>query len=103
MTDLVCCVDYCKHNEQNKCCRGRIEVGGYNATEPETTFCSSYEERMGNKTSNACCTPDSKIEIKCDASNCMYNDNHNCTAGHVDVGHSISKGKTECTTFKMKK
>lgn len=103
MTDLGCCVDYCKHNERNMCCRGRIEVGGYNATESETTFCSSFEERTSDSVSNACCEPDKKIEIRCEAQNCMYNENRNCTAGHVDVGHSIAQGKTECSTFKMRK
>lgn len=103
MTDLGCCVSFCKHNEENKCCRGNIEVGGCHATEPENTFCASFDERMSDNVTNACCQPNKQLEIRCEAENCMYNENRNCTAGHVDVGHSVAQGKTECSTFKMRK
>lgn len=102
MTDLSCCVNSCVHNEDRMCCRGSINVGGNHATEPETTFCSSFVEKTGDSMKNACCKPDKKIEIRCEAENCVYNEKHSCTAKHVDVGHSISDGKTECSTFKMK-
>lgn len=102
MTDLGCCVSYCVHNEDHMCCKGNIKVGGAHATEPETTFCSSFEERTGDSMKNGCCKPDKKIEIRCEAENCVYNDKHSCTAKHVDVGHSVAQGKTECSTFKMK-
>lgn len=103
MTDLGCCVNYCKYNEDNLCCKGKISVGGSHATEPETTFCSSFEERERDSVTNSCKKPDRKIEIRCEAEHCVYNDNHNCTAEHVDVGHSMAQGKTECSTFKNRK
>ncbi|MGN0375330.1 MAG: DUF1540 domain-containing protein [Butyrivibrio sp.] len=103
MTDLGCCVDFCKHNEDNKCCRSDIKVGGTHATEPENTFCSSYEERVSDSVSNACCKPNQKLQISCEAENCVYNENRNCTAEHIDVGRSVVQGKTECSTFRMKK
>ncbi len=103
MTDLGCCVNDCKHNEENRCCRNGIEVGGCRATESCCTCCSSFEEGERGA-SNYSGAPNERLEIKCEADNCMYNENYNCTAGHVDVTHSSkgTHGQTECSTFKMK-
>ena len=48
-------------------------------------------------------SPEKKIEVKCEAVNCVYNDNMNCTAAHINVAKSktTSHGETECATFKM--
>ncbi len=104
MTDLGCCVKNCVHNEDNMCCRGEIKIGGKTAKDSCCTCCSSFEDRGSCGCSkNATHNPDSKIEVACDATNCMYNDNMKCSAQHIDVKHSkdLIHGQTECATFKM--
>ena len=104
MTDLGCCVENCVHNEGNLCCRGNIKVGGKSAKEASATCCSSFQECGCSTTAkNSTHHPDGKIEIVCDATNCMYNSNMKCSAGHIDVKHSSDTvhGQTECSTFKM--
>lgn len=104
MTDLRCSVQNCAHNENNKCCCHSIDVGGRDAVEAENTCCEAYVDAKDYSSKNATCSPNCKIEIRCDARNCEYNHAMNCTAEHIDV--KISKdtvhGETECATFKVR-
>ncbi len=103
MTDLGCCVKNCVHNEDNMCCRGNIKVEGKTAKDSSCTCCGSFQDSSCGCAKNATCCPDSKIEVACDATNCIYNDNLKCSADHIDVRHSkdLIHGQTECATFKM--
>lgn len=100
MTILECNVTSCVHNESEKCCRGAIEVMGSEAERSEATCCGSYDKR-GCGCTNAAKNPDDKIDIRCEAVKCIYNDDCKCTAGHVGVvgSHAEDKSETECGTF----
>lgn len=103
MTNLGCCVENCVHNEDNMCCRGNIKVDGHKAHDAGETCCASFQDCGCNGATNSTRRPNAKIEVACDASNCMYNNNMMCSAGHIDVKHSGNTvhGETECATFKM--
>lgn len=104
MTDLGCNVTNCVHNEDNQCCCHSIDVRGYDATDKENTCCDAYANRSDTNAKNACCTPNCKVEIRCDAKNCVYNKSMNCTASHVRVTSPQDRvhGETECDTFMMR-
>lgn len=103
MTDLGCSVYNCAHNEDSKCCCHSIDVGGRDAKQSESTCCEAFVDSKDYSSKNATCSPNNRIEIRCDARNCTYNRAMNCTASHIDVKHSNSTvhGETECATFKM--
>ncbi|MDD6234439.1 MAG: DUF1540 domain-containing protein [Lachnospiraceae bacterium] len=103
MTNLGCCVENCVHNEDNMCCRGNIKVDGHKAHDAGETCCASFQDCGCHGATNSTHRPNAKIEVACDASNCMYNNNMMCSAGHIDVKHSGNTvhGETECATFKM--
>lgn len=100
MTVLDCRVSSCVHNETGRCCRGSIEVKGQDATKSDSTFCGSYDKR-GCGCTNRAKEPDDRIDIRCEAEKCTYNDNYNCTAGHVGVvgSNAGEMSQTECGTF----
>ena len=106
MTDLLCSVKNCSYNADNMCCKGKIRVDGKGARNSCDTKCASFvncnnPENCGCH--NSTMSPEKKIEVKCEAVNCVYNDNMNCTAAHINVAKSktTSHGETECATFKM--
>lgn len=103
MVALECNVVNCVHNEDDKCCRGSIKVEGIDATRSSLTCCDSFDKR-GCGCTNECKCPDTKVEIACSASNCVYNDNKVCKATVVGiVGRSSSTvEETECATFKCR-
>lgn len=104
MTDLGCKVKNCVyHSEENLCTRNNIKVDGSYATDCCDTHCGSYEDGTGSA-KNSCGCGKKKIEITCEAVNCKYNENNNCTASHIDVKPSKvkSNGYTECASFMMK-
>ena len=92
MTNLGCCVENCVHNEDNMCCRGNIKVDGHKAHDAGETCCASFQDCGCHGATNSTRRPNAKIEVACDASNCMYNNNMMCSAGHGTgrsfLGHS---------------
>ena len=103
MTDLKCSVKNCTYNENHLCCKGSIMVDGKEAKEANATKCASFENCGSCCGKNSTQSPDKKINVSCQAVNCVYNDNKNCTAAHIDVAKSkdCRNGETECATFKM--
>lgn len=85
------------------CCRGSIKVEGKCAQDSCSTCCSSFQDISCGCAKNATHTPDSRIDVACDATNCIYNKDLKCGASHIDVKHSkdLMHGQTECATFKM--
>ena len=103
MAVLECNVVTCAHNSDDKCCRGEIKVDGQDAVKSASTCCSSYDRR-GCGCKNETKYPDQKVEIKCKAVNCVYNDSEVCKATLVGVvGRSAQNSdETECATFKCR-
>ena len=104
MTKLNCCVNNCMHNNSDCCCISSIEVGGKKAEEPQNTCCNSFSEKNGSFT-NSTESPNPSLDIKCVATNCIYNEDCSCCAEHVDIAgpsSSCSCQETLCSSFYCK-
>ena len=102
MTKLECDVRNCVHNSDNCCCKGSILVDGHNAKDAEGTCCASFDENKGGVFTNLFKTPETKLEVICDAVSCTYNQDHRCEASKIDIGGdgASSCSETKCRTFK---
>lgn len=103
MADLKCSAENCTYNDQHLCCKGDIMVGGKHADCCDDTCCESFSERREGRDSfkNSTCHPTRTISIDCEATQCVYNSDYKCTAGHVDIkgcGACDCQG-TACATF----
>lgn len=111
MAKLECGVQSCHFNESNACCRGAINVYGRDALTMCDTCCGSYEPKGGEHVTNAytdgcgCSHPKDALEISCEATKCIYNDDCRCDAQKVDIaGHEARDSEeTECSTFRSGK
>lgn len=101
MTRLDCTVTNCLHNSDRRCCKQAIIVDGREATDREETCCGSFDENREATFRNVFKTPENRLEIDCEAINCIYNENRHCHAEHVDVsGDGARKAEhTQCATF----
>jgi hypothetical protein len=79
-------------------------VDGESARTCQSTCCASFDERKDDSFCNQFETPDEKLEVSCDAVNCMYNEMHACHAEKVGISGNGAKkcDQTECATFKMR-
>lgn len=104
MTKLDCTVTNCLHNSDNRCCKQAIIVDGYDAREKEETCCGSFDENREGSFRNVFKTPENRLEIDCEAVNCIYNENRHCHAEHIDVsGDGASRAEhTQCATFAVR-
>lgn len=104
MTRLDCNVTNCLHNADNCCCRREITVEGVQAKNCCDTCCGSFDEKKEWSFKNLFKSPESRLEIQCDAQNCVYNENRLCIAERVDITGANAKktGETECSTFKAR-
>lgn len=104
MTRLECSVKDCVHNSDNCCCKGAILVDGPKAREAEGTCCASFDENTGGMFTNLFKTPETSLEVACDAVKCMYNDENRCIASKIDISGNGACGceSTRCGTFKEK-
>lgn len=106
MANLRCGVENCSYNQEKRCCKGDIMVGGKHACCTDETCCESFwPDREGHESFvNSVGQPDPTISIDCEAKKCCYNSNYKCTAEHVDIsgcGASDSR-ETSCATFREK-
>ncbi len=104
MTKLECSVKNCLHNEDNRCCKQAIIVDGSGAKEPCQTCCGSFDQNKDGTFHNLFKTPENRLEIDCEAVNCVYNENRRCAADRIGIaGDGASDAShTECATFKMR-
>lgn len=100
MTNLICSVYSCVHNNSNLCCKEGITIGGSQATSSAATCCDSFEEKTGAFT-NAHKSPQVKLNVQCEACNCTYNENRYCAAEDIHVAgmNACSCSETECNSF----
>ena len=104
MTKLECSVTNCLHNTDNCCCKHAIVVDGYDAKEAYETCCGSFDQKKEGAFQNLFQTPESRLEIDCEAVNCVYNEKRRCSAGKIGItGDGASDAShTECATFRMR-
>ena len=102
MTKLECSVENCVHNADQCCCRGSILVDGHGARDAEGTCCASFEENRGGVFKNLLKTPESRLEVDCDAVNCAYNEDCCCTASGISIrgNGACDCENTQCATYK---
>ena len=79
MTKLDCSVTGCMHNAENCCCKGG-------------TFRNLFK------------TPESRLEVECEATNCVYNTDRRCSAEHIGItgGNATVSMQTECSSFQKR-
>lgn len=104
MTKLDCTVTNCLHNSDNRCCKQAIIVDGQGATTKDGTCCGSFDENKGGMFKNVFKTPENRLEIDCEAVQCIYNENRHCAAERIGIaGDGANKAEqTLCSTFKMR-
>ncbi|MCB7317323.1 DUF1540 domain-containing protein [Lacrimispora sp. 210928-DFI.3.58] len=104
MTKLECSVMNCVHNSDRCCCKNAILVDGDKAKDSGDTCCASFDENRGGMFTNLFKTPETRLDVTCDAVKCIYNDDHRCTAEKISInGNGASEfDQTRCSTFKVK-
>ena len=100
MTNLICNVESCIHNNSACCCKEGITVGGSEASSASATCCDSFEEKHGAFTSNFE-APHGSLNVQCEAENCTYNNCKMCEAEDISIegGAATSQTGTECASF----
>ncbi len=103
MVNLECNVKSCMHNDDNCCCKNVIQVGGGHACRKDETCCESYDERMGDRFTNMMEQPKHMLDVKCTATNCIYNEDHMCRASHISISgmNAAQMDETKCASFEM--
>ena len=104
MTRLDCNVTTCLHNADNCCCKNAIIVEGQDANKRCDTCCGSYDENKDGSFRNMFKTPENRLEVVCEAVNCIYNEDRRCSAEHIDISgkNASASRETECASFKAK-
>ena len=74
MTKLDCNVTSCLHNADNCCCKQAIIVDGQDAKDKQETCCGSFDENRDGAFHNLFKTPESRLEVDCEAVKCVYNE-----------------------------
>ena len=104
MTKLECSVKNCMHNSDNYCCKSASLVDGNEAVKPNETCCASFDENKGGAFTNLFKTPETRLEVECDAVKCVYNEDRRCAAERIDIAGdgACECGQTRCATFKAR-
>ena len=99
------CQSYdCGYNDKKgKCYATTIAIGGVNAQNTDGTTCESYVVPSGetqkyefaNEFLGENGSPSSVYNIRCEAMNCRYNSNKDCTAENVEIDNKNAR----CETF----
>jgi len=101
MPELKCSVANCTYNESFLCQLDSIQVGGNSAKSPEETSCESFVERTGERVTNAVSEASERCSIRCEATDCNYNEQYRCHAGKISVegNGACQSEETACATF----
>ena len=104
MTKLTCNAVHCASNKNNLCCRPAIKVQGQQAQMPCDTRCQSFVDKgheMSNNTHQD--DPNTSLEVKCTAMNCIFNQNGDCQAKdiHINGAGARTYSETECSSFSL--
>ena len=98
--NLYCSSTNCVHNCNKNCRAGSIHIRGNSATKVSETTCTTYfADSIGFFTNAIKVGGDTTPEnIICEAYNCVYCHDLNCTAPNVNINCNFSS----CETFKCK-
>ncbi|MCI9575186.1 MAG: DUF1540 domain-containing protein [Clostridiales bacterium] len=108
MNHLKCSVENCANYCEHQCCLSQIEVAGPHSTNRQETCCDSFRCKdtcgcSGANNSTRHDVPNSNLEIRCTAEQCVHNHQGTCDAECVCVGigdyDTQSKQETQCETF----
>ena len=79
-------------------------VEGLTARDKCDTCCGSFDEKKGGMFRNLFKTPENRLDVECDATNCVYNDDRRCVAEHIGItgGNATEAVQTECASFKLR-
>ena len=106
MTKLTCHVDNCISNCNHCCCLGKIDVNGSNASCCRETSCRSFVKKQPGQMNNAVdyAHADPNCQIRCSASQCVYNQRGSCTASDISIDGIGAQGcgDTSCASFKAR-
>ena len=104
MTILDCSAISCTYNKDRLCAKGDILVTGSTAEKPVETQCSSFIGAGRDCYCNSFSSGKEKISFKCEAINCVFNENRTCSAEHIGIAgkQAHSSSETECASFQKR-
>lgn len=83
---LNCNATNCAHNFDRQCKAGAINVGGQGAVSISGTTCTTFVDRAESSFVNSVNALDTDVcNIKCEAHNCVHNENKGCLADNVQI------------------
>lgn len=81
---IDCAVYDCRFNADGRCSSDDIHIGGESAKTTDGTCCETFTESAGLTGSIE--TPSNEgTTIKCDAENCLFNDNKKCDLSAIEI------------------
>lgn len=94
---LNCNATNCVHNFNYECKAGAINVSGQSAMSTSGTICTTFVDKAKSSFVNSIDTLDTDVyNIKCEAHNCIHNENKGCHADSVQIDAQNAR----CNTFK---
>ena len=96
-SNLTCNATNCAHNHDRECKAGAINVGGRSAVSTDGTTCTTFVNEASASFVNSLDDLTTETSnIKCEAHNCVHNENKGCHADSVE----IDVQNACCNTFK---
>ncbi len=104
MTDLICSATSCTYNKDRLCAKGDILVSGSDAEKSSETHCDSFIGAGRDCYCNSSSEGKEKIAVKCEAINCIFNEERACSAEHIGISgqQAHSSSETECASFQKR-
>ena len=101
MPVLDCNVTSCIHNANERCCKGNILIEGAEAKDSNATCCASYYEREEDSYRNQYESPDTALQVDCEAHHCRFNSDNECHAEHIGIAgnNATCCDETRCASF----
>lgn len=94
---LNCNATNCEHNFNCECKAGAINISGRSAVESVGTTCTTFIDKANSSFVNSIDALDTEVSnIKCEACNCIHNENKGCHADNVQIDVQNAR----CDTFK---
>ena len=95
---LSCDATNCTHNFNYQCKAGAINISGQSAVENSGTTCTTFVDKAHSSFVNSIDALDTEVcNIKCEARNCVHNENKGCHANNVQIDFQNAC----CNTFKF--
>ena len=94
---LNCNATNCVHNLDCECKAGAINISGQSAVSTSGTTCTTFVDKAKSSFVNSVDDLTTEISnIKCEAHNCVHNENKGCHADNVQIDVQNER----CNTFK---